>query len=84
MNIRRNAQDNFAEIRQLPLQVLALTDGPSKEWPDYVQSHLAPNETLHVYDLLSVDASEVMNQHQRAFAPGVLVILLAPYVSILL
>ena len=77
INIRRSANDKFAEIRQLPLQVIMLTDGPSKLWPDYVQGHMNQDETLHVFDLLSVDASEVMEKHQRAFAPGALVILAA-------
>ena len=53
LNIRRSANDKFAEIRQLPLHNIVLTDGPSKLWFDYIKSHIEWPEIVQVYDLLS-------------------------------
>ena len=64
--------DKFAEIRQLPLHIIVLTDGPSKLWFDYIKSHIEWPEIVQVYDLLSIEASEVVKQD---ICPGTLVIL---------
>ena len=72
LNIRHSANDKFAEFRQLPLHIIVLTDGPSKLWFDYIKSHIEWPEIVQVYDLLSIEASEIVKQD---ICPGTLVIL---------